>query len=205
MSTLAQRISDLITQIGADIKSLNTRVNAITPGDQFVAADYGYKSQAYELHIGASNTALPVNGTIYTVRLRLPAAATITNVVFAIGTAGASLTTGQNFVALYKATDKTLIAVSADQTTLWSSTGIKTAALVGGPYALPAGDYYAVIWSNGTTRPALVRSASNAMLNGSMVGGSPKFGSANTSITTTAPGTLGSISNLTYAYWAALS
>jgi hypothetical protein len=83
--------------------------------------------------------------------IRVPTS-TVTNIVYGVNTAGATLTAGQNFVGLYDFSGN-LIASSADQTTPFGSTGLKTAPLSGGPYNLPSGLYFISFLANGTTMP----------------------------------------------------
>lgn len=150
-----------------------------------------------------TSTPLGANGTCYVQRVRIDKRVTVTNIVAWVLTAGATLTTGQNFAALYDG-NKNLVASTADQTTAWASTGAKVMALSGGPYTLDPGYYYIVFMSNGTTRPAFIRATANAQ-NVNVSGNSLRFSSANTGITTAMPATLGTLTATANPYWAALS
>jgi hypothetical protein len=85
----------------------------------------------------------------------VPTTISVTNITVAISNAGSGLTSGQNFMGLYSSSG-TLIGTTADQTTNFSSTGIKVAALIGGPYTITGGSN-TFVWvafvANGTTLP----------------------------------------------------
>lgn len=105
-------------------------------------------------------------GRIQLNKVWLRAAATLSTVHLNIAVAGAGLTSSQNFVALYDSSGNQ-VAISADQTTAWGTTGIKDTALVT-PYAAAAGGYYVAVLSNGsTTAPSLTahRTSGSAMIN----------------------------------------
>jgi hypothetical protein len=73
-------------------------------------------------------------------------------------TAGSSLTSGQNFAALYDSS-KNLVGITADQATAWGTTGEKVMALTT-PYVVTApGLFKGAMWSVGTTPPAFARTA----------------------------------------------
>lgn len=95
-------------------------------------------------------------GALYTVKVTLPTSATISKLWIVIATAGDTLTTAQNFLALYDS-GGTRRAVTADQTTAFGSAAILGAS-VASPYAASAGTYYIGILSNGSTPPTLMSS-----------------------------------------------
>lgn len=91
--------------------------------------------------------------------------------VLYVGAVGSGLTSGENFAGLYAGTTAgsytagQLIGTSADQTTAWNtggSTGIRSIALSGGPYTVPAGFVWVALVANGTTGPSLGRAQNYA-------------------------------------------
>lgn len=90
-------------------------------------------------------------GRIQLNKVWLRAAATLSTVHLNIAVAGAGLTSSQNFVAIYDASGNQ-VAISADQTTAWGTTGVKDTAMAT-PYAAAAGGYYIAVLSNGSTTP----------------------------------------------------
>jgi hypothetical protein len=135
-------------------------------------------------------TPLGVAGTLYGALLRTHTPISVTNLAAYIGTAGATLTSGQCFMALYDAS-KNLVGVTADQSAAWVSTGWKTAALVSGPFTVQPGVFYVVMWFNGTTGPAPLRfNGAAGVPNGLSAAASSRFFTSNTGQTTTAPGSL---------------
>lgn len=147
------------------------------------------------------------SGVLYLARIKLPENSTVTNLIASVTTGGATLTSGQNFGALYTSTG-TRIAITADQSASWTGAGAKTMALASGPYTLTAGTYYAALLANGTTPPTFLRGhgVSTSTLN---IGLTSTAGRSLTSGTgqTTPPAsvTLGSASLDFKAWWFALS
>jgi hypothetical protein len=147
-------------------------------------------------------------GIIHLIKVSLRFAATISNVVYNVTGAGSTLTSGQNFVGLYT-TSGTRVALSADQTTTWGSSGVKTTAFTA-PYSAAAGSYYIAFLTNGTTGPALARATgtanAGAMFNAGLTAASYRF-ATNSSALTALPATITLSSNgqETNAVWACLS
>lgn len=76
------------------------------------------------------------------------------------------------------------------------------------PYANPAiADLYAGFWYNGTTGPTLARIGGVSVAIGGLGLASPNlvWATANTGLTTTAPGTLGAQTGTLVHYWTGLS
>lgn len=170
--------------------------------------DHGYLAWNYDgpSSAAAGSSALATAGTLYVMKVKVPVACSVTNIVYFLTTLATLPTTGQCFGALYQGAGGTLIGVTADQAATWSgSTGLKTAALAGGPFTVQAGDVYIAFWFNGTTGPALHRSGGIALSNAGLAAAASRWGTADTGKTTTAPGTLGTISASVNNYWVALS
>lgn len=151
--------------------------------------------------------AAPAAGFLYGVGVYIPKATSITNLVLNVMTAGATLTSGQSIASLYQG--GALLGVTADQSTAWTSTGLKTMALTGGPIAVTAGWAYVCYHSQGTTRPTF-----SAAVAGSGTGtisvtnnGTVKrsfIETSHTGLTTTPPSTLGTLTDSS-PVWAAVS
>jgi len=124
-----------------------------------------------------------------------------------VTTAGNTLTSGQCFASLFSPA-KALLGSTADQSTPWVSTGIKTMAIAGGAQNLPAGDYYVGFWYNGTTGPTFLRTAPVAgasSLNSGLATPNLLWGTADTGLTTTAPNPMGAQTAAGNPWWVALS
>lgn len=146
-------------------------------------------------------------GVVYLAKLDIANRATIvSNILVGVITAGATLTSGQNFVGLYNSSG-TLLATSADQTTAWGTVGLKTAAIT--PQTLAVGSYYVAILSNGTTRPVFATGAGHgqdSITNAGLTTGTAAFLTSGTGQTTLpASITLSSGSQNSGARWAALT
>lgn len=190
-----------LDDLAADVKSTYAAVSP-TLDDP---ADFGLLAcNISPLALGGGSTALPTNGTVYGSRLRVTRPVSVTNLHLHVGTAGATLTSGQSFAALYGA-NKDLIGVTADCSTDWTSTGYKTHALIGGPVSVPAGVAFVVVFSNGTTRPAFLRGPALAVVNASLAAANAVAFSADTGRTTSMPATLGTFTAAAHGYWFGLS
>lgn len=173
-------------------------------------ADQGYIAWNYDApsSTSGSNIALTTAGTLYTVAMKLPVAASITNITTWVAGAGATLTSGQCFAALYQGFAGTLLGQTADQSTAWTSVGLKTMAIAGGPVSAAAGVLVVAFWFNGTTGPGFWRTGSTAGLMNAPAASNAanRWGASTAGVTTTAPGTLGALTgSAPAAYWAAVS
>jgi hypothetical protein len=167
---------------------------------------HGYAAWTFDPALAGTTFVLATAGTVYTARLVLPAAASITNVVTALQVAGGTLTASQCLAGLYGPTG-TLIGVSASQDVAWASTGVKVAALTGGPFACPAGVYTAAFMFNGTTGPSLIAGSVQSVggVNAGIGATASRFGTADTGRTTTLATPLGTVAASVRSIWAALS
>lgn len=168
----------------------------------FTPADHGLITWPYDPSAAPNPTTLPASGTVYVIKVHVPHATSVTNIVTQIYTAGSGLTAGECFAGIYQ--NGTLIGATADQSTAWASAGVKTMAITGGPVSLAAGDAYIAFLFNGTTGPALPVGNGNSLVNVGLASTAVRYGQANTAVTTL-PSTLGSISGRPTSYWAALS
>jgi hypothetical protein len=113
---------------------------------------------------------------------------------YSLTTAGTSLTAGQTFACLYSAAGA-LLAQTADQAAAWATTGEKVMPL-SSPYNVPTpGLHLVMFWSvfSGTA-PVVARAAGTASAQVANIGMSAapyRSAIADTSLTTTAPATLG--------------
>jgi hypothetical protein len=90
---------------------------------------------------------------------------TITNVVYAVTSVGATLTSAQNFVGIYDS-GGTRRALSADQSTIWTSAGLKTTAMTSPwtPAATGPGQFcWVAFLSVGTTPPRFAINSNTAV------------------------------------------
>lgn len=183
---------------------LSVYPTAASQAYNFIPPDQNLIAWSFDPAIAnTSSTPLATAGTLYVMKVHVPASGTVTNIVTCLTTAGGTLTSGQCFGALYQA--GALLGQTADQAAAWASTGLKTAAIAGGAVAIAQGDAYIAFWFNGTTGPAFNRGNGTAAINAGLSAATSRFGTADTGKTTTAPGTLGTIAALSVAYWTALS
>lgn len=183
-----------------------TALNALYLNHGLLPADngYGWKYWAYD-PLYAYTGAIPAAGFAnFTLLDPVRVNDTITNVVMDVQTAGATLTSGQCFAALFNAAG-TLLSATANQSTNWQSTGLKTMALSAAQAVTP-GLYYAGFFWNGTTGPKFSTSGVQSALNGANSGTYPRFGIdvGHTGLTTAFP-SAASVTAAGSGYWAAAS
>jgi hypothetical protein len=149
----------------------------------------------------------PTSGVLTLIRITA-ARMTFTNVIVGVGTGGTTLTAGQNLVGLYDAAG-TLLAQTADQTTPWATTGLKTAAFTAAQAVAVGDDYFIGILSNGATPAAFNRFPSSSFggtVNVGLTGATLRFATYQTGLTAL-PGTvtLGSAAASGNVYWVGVS
>lgn len=197
----------------AGASSKAARADHRHPGP-WTAADHNLIAWNFPNYVGGASQVLSAAGTLTVWKVPVDEAAlaaaggVITNVVLAVGSVGITLTTGQNFAGLWLA-DGTQVGLTADQTIPWVSAGVKTMALVGGPYAPVGGaqEVYVGAWFNGSTSPGFVRagSAPSGLANvGLSTSATFKYATANTGLTTTGAN-LGTRTASNNMIWAAVS
>lgn len=167
---------------------------------QWLPRDYGFLGWSHDPASNYTGTAA-LAGIFNLVGIKIPYPMTVTNVILNIFAAGATLTSGQNFAGLYQ--NGARLALTADQTTLWTSTGLKTIALTT-PQAVVPGAVYVAFYSQGTTRPSFASTVENAGGGNVVCTARYAFDSTNNPVTTTTPSTLGTLS-AGIEYWAAIS
>jgi hypothetical protein len=169
-------------------------------------SDHGFKTWTMDIGVIGGN-AVPTSGTLNLARVHLPTAQSITNVLLYVFTNGTGLTANQCYAALYTSAGAK-VDITADQSTPWASTGLKTMALAGGAYSAAAGDYYVAWWSNtGTSNPAFLRGGTAANVNAGLSAPNFRFATADTGLTTagTIPLSFGTQAAANNGWWAGLS
>lgn len=184
--------------------SARSFATVLDPRYNWQPPDIGLKAWTYDHVLAANATILASAGVARCARVKLPRAGSVTNIHVIVTTAGGTLTSGQNFGALWT-NSGVLVAQTTDQTTALGSVGFKTMAFAA-PHALVAGTYIVGLWSNGTTLPTLARGtaltspAANAGLSTGY-----RFFTVGSSLTTAAPDPTGAESVASTAYWFGLS
>lgn len=174
------------------------------------ATDSALLAWAYD-PTGATQTFLTTAGVLYLTRVVLTSQQTLTNGLIGLSTAGGTLTSAQNFVALYNSAG-TRVAVSADQTVPFATAGLITAAWTTPVVGAPPGAYYVGVLCNGGTAVTLASGSTlkpgNVSLgNAGLTTASSRYLTSGTAQTTTpASVTLsGASGNVAASIWAALS
>lgn len=172
-------------------------------------AKHGLLEWNFDPAMVSSSSQTITYGVVTLLKITPQSSGTINNIIVHLSTASTgTLTTSQNFAAIYDLSG-TRQAITADQTTSWGTTGIKTMALVSG-YAVTAGtDYWVALLCNGTsTAPAFARGpASATVANVGLTTAFNRFAANGTTITAM-PSTITPASNTgtnANGYWCALS
>jgi hypothetical protein len=161
-----------------------------------VISGHGLLAWNFSHLMASSASGVLTSGVVYVMRIPLTGASiSVTNIVAAVFTAGSSLTSSECFAGLYDNTG-TKVGGTADQSGSWTSTGLKTMALVSGPFNTSATFAYVVIVSNGTTNPVFAR-ASGAGVGSSLV--SLSWAAASMPFATNGTGATALPSSLTYS------
>jgi len=165
--------------LNAALNDLQDQININPVADgEWMPSDQSYVAWSIDPALAVNSSILTAGAmTLIRVAVRAKAATTVlvSNIEIGVGTAGVTLTAGQNFAALYN-TAGTRLAVTADQSAVWTSTGHKTMALTV-PQNLAAGYYWIGILPNGTTPPQLTRASSAASVNSKTTAATSRFGS----------------------------
>lgn len=192
--------------LNAQIQDLDGRTITLESANATRPADHGLRAWPFD---PATNLVAQVltTGLLEMVKLPIRTATTITNIVAAISTAGTGLTASQNWAGLYNSAG-TLLSQTADQTTAWASTGMKTMALAA-PQSVAAGNYYVAFVSNGTTPPQMPRGSSLGigadLLNVGLTAATGRYATAGTVTTLPASVTMASRTLAARAWWVAVS
>lgn len=175
----------------------------VHPRQNWMPEDQNLISWTQDPSTTAAGQLVPAAGTVNFARLHVPVATTISNLWLFCSVAGSGLTSGQNFAGLYTS-GGTLLSATADQTTAWGTTGIKTMALTA-PQAVAAGDYLVGFFYNGTTAPTFVRGISQGIVNVGLTSSTARFGTAATGQTTSMPASIGTLASGSNSWWIGLS
>lgn len=168
----------------------------------FGPEDHGFLSWSFDPALGIGSLAATA-GQIQLVKLKLPGGpVTITNLHLYIATSGATLTASQCYAMLYGPTG-VLLSQTAQQATLWQSSGLKTMALTAAQ-VLNSGYCYVGFYSNGTTQPAFLRGTSISGSNTNLSAPNFRFATGAT-VTTTPSNPFGTQTASSNAFWAAVS
>jgi len=179
------------------------------PGE-FLPSNISYISWAFDP--SCSNTTKTITaGQIQFVRLKIPAASTLSNIIVSISNTASGLSNA--YLALYQS--NALLTQSADQSSAWSTgAGLRTVAIT--PQAVSAGEVIIALWVGaGSTLPIFhaASTASGALVNAGFAtpgANSPtgRYLSGGSSITTAPAANLTS-SGYTFAFsnslWCAVS
>lgn len=144
------------------------------------------------------------SGTLQGARFKVNSATLITNLFMYVSTGGITLTSGRCRIGLF--TDAgALLSDCGDQSTAWSSTGLKTMPLAV-PQAVSPWTWYKVAWyANGLTAPTFARGSNlnAAVLNAGMGPWTYRFFAADTGLTTALPAQMATPSAGDTGWWVA--
>lgn len=172
-------------------------------------AQHGFLEWNFDpIAISSGNGSAASSGVIYVLKVTARTGGTVSNIVTTVGGGTtSSLTAGQNFAGIYDSSG-VRIAVTGDQTTAWSTGGVKTMALQGQVVLQAGRDYFVAFVANGSTLPSFVASAggSTTSANSNLANVVQRFSTNGTGTSLPASIALNSNSGVgAKAYWVALS
>lgn len=190
--------------LNAALVDLQNQVNERPLDLDWSPTDQGYAAWTYDPALSAGSTLVPT-GTLNLMRIAVRAPKTLTDMTICSTVAGSGLTAGQNFVGLYDASGNRL-ALSADQSASWASTGVKIIPFTA-PAVVPAGFFYLAILVNGTTAPQIQRGQTNAAnaVNAALSTANSRYASSGAGLTALpATFTPGAVTQQPIAWWGAV-
>lgn len=170
----------------------------------FTAQDFGLLLWNYPIQFAGNSTIPAAAGTLQVVKIPVPVATSITNILVGVTSNGSS-DEANCFAALFDGS-KNLLAQTSDQSTAWKTQGVKQMALSSAQTVSPGYVYVAFWIGSATTLPGFARSSQGASLNNMLLSATNSFFmTADTGKTTTAPSSLGTFTAINTAYWVGLS
>jgi hypothetical protein len=150
----------------------------------------------YDTATAQAATIWPASGTLNVARL-LVTAPVVTNIIMHFTVAGGTLTTDQCFAGLYNAAGALLGAgaVTADQSVVWATGGLKTMPLTVAQ-AVAVDQFYYVGWyAVGSTMPTQTRAlnSNTVITNVGLAAPNFRFATADTGLTTAMPANIGTM------------
>jgi hypothetical protein len=190
--------------LNAALNDLQGQINqrqldvAWTPGDQ------AYAAWSFDPALPLGSSLVPT-GTLNLTRLAIRTARTLNSITVQSTAAGVTLTAGQNFAGLYDSTGAR-VALTADQSAVWNSTGTKIMNLTA-PYAAAAGYYWVALLVNAVTAPQFQRGQSAApnAINAGLATASSRYATSGAGLTALPASFVpGAVTQSAIAWWTAV-
>lgn len=151
-------------------------------------ATQSFITWSYDPEVVSGSGNILTSGTVYLHKVYIPANRLVTGVALGVQVAGSTLTAGQSLAGLYDSGGNR-VAITADQSASWTSTGYKSINFTSTytPSATAAGFFYVAILSVGTTPPTLYSTnAPSSLFNGNVTGATLRHATNATTQTTLA-------------------
>ena len=167
--------------------------------------DQNLRGWSYDPVMQVAST-VPAAGVLYLIKIPVYIAGPIASILVEVVTVGSGLTANQNFAGLYSP-GGTLIGKTADQSSAWTSAGLRRMTLSGGLSYASQGWAYVVLLANGKTRPAFGRATAQgaSTVNAGLSVSAARY-ATNSTGKTSLPASIPMTSNVlsSTAFWAAL-
>lgn len=150
-----------VTVVGAGTISIPWLTNPVAGAPVYPWTVAGLLGWSFDEAACASSGIAPIAQQVVVERVQVPNNITISNIVANLVAAGATLTAGAQNVGVVYDSAGNLLGQTADQATNWTTTGVKSMALVT-PVAVTGGAtkfVYVGVLAGGTTLPQFSRSA----------------------------------------------
>lgn len=166
--------------------------------------DQGFKAWSYGPEFSdVTGLRPPTTGRVNAVRIRVAKEIVVTQIHVNVSALGGTLTSGQNWLAIYNLAGQLIVAGEA--TAAFGATGGRSVTVAS--TTLPPADYFGVIVNRATTLTTFVcqSQVDATWANLNLPVDQPRTGLANLAVTTAMPAQLSGWANHSVVWWMALS
>lgn len=205
IAKLIQMVEALEAKVGADSSAVSSSLDykvahasSSSEGGTWPASAQGFKCYSFDPAAISTGAQTLVTGTAYVCGLYMPVASNVTN-LYCINTNTGATTNA--FMALYSGAGA-LLQTSSNQGGAMGAAGLKTFPV--SSQAVPVGLFYVILWMSTALNIACTAGV-DGFMNINLSVANSRYATANTGLTTTAPGTIGTKTAMAKAFWAGVS
>lgn len=149
----------VVVLVPGDIGAVAQNVAGVTSGPEYVPADYGMQAWTYDPARCSSTSTSLAAGVVSLMRFKLMSGVTLSKFFLHVGIAGTTI--ANCFAGLYDSTGAR-VAVTADQSSSWTSTGVKTINFSVNYTAAPGFYWIGLLVGSANIAPAFARGTPTA-------------------------------------------
>lgn len=168
-------------------------------------ADHGLLAWSFDNSQAVSTLIVGTAGRLHTVRLPINRPVLVTAIQMSLSTVGATLTAGQNFAMIFDESGNR-VGITADMSTLWSASPANLDMTLTAPVQINGPFCHVGFYANGSTLPTFRVSTNATSFVGSanLGSGTYRYGMSTSSLTSTPPSVVGTISSPSFPWWVGL-